>query len=175
MRNLYEPNSAPAPERCKPLSTEFAALTVNECPDCAPPPVVVEGKVPCQSRHKQLEYRSRVYLMDQCPPADGSSFLEAPSAVPGRSPSHSSSRTRSLSVSPPVERHPHRAGRRLRALGGAGHGARARSLSPEPVGRVHYRASTTQEGHHHTARNHTARGQDLGTYSKPRRSGRTRE
>lgn len=72
-------------------------------------------------------------------------FLEPPSSpIAVRSSSHSSSRTRSLSVSPPLERSHRRAGRRLRALGEGSRGARARSFSAKPGRRLRCKTQAPQ-------------------------------
>ncbi|CDI74433.1 hypothetical protein, conserved [Eimeria praecox] len=142
-------------------------------PPTAPAPTVaVEEEPPSRSRLRQPKPRNRTQAAGYRSPADGPRLLEPPSPVAGRSSSHSSSRTRSLSVSPPVERSHHRAGRRLRALGEGSHGARTRSFSAKPARRFHYRTRTPQEGYHH---DHALRIPDEQTALEPKRKGDTKE
>lgn len=89
-------------------------------------------------KNPELQLRDRTTHADRNRPAKRSALLTPPSTrVVGRDYSHSSSRTRSLSVSPPRERHTRRVGRRSRALGEGTRGARARSFSPHPRSRRH--------------------------------------
>ncbi|CDJ61769.1 hypothetical protein EMWEY_00044910 [Eimeria maxima] len=140
---------------CAGLPARYAAVMESDRRYTAFPTASVNGKVPF-SVEGELPSRSRCrqqqYPCDGCVRgSDGRQLLEPPSPVPGRSPSHSSSRTRSLSVSPPLERCHHRAGRRLRAVGEGSHGARARSFSAQPGARRHHCKTLAHQGVHQDA------------------------
>lgn len=131
---------------CTSLGREPAGMATETWADAAFPAQSPPAEEVSESSQKTA-YRGRT---DGPPerrrPVERSRLLAPPSnGVARRASSQSSSRTRSLSVSPPLERHPHRAGRRLRALGEGGQGSRARSFSPNPRRRGHHRSGSSQE------------------------------
>lgn len=136
--------SPPAPNCCESHTTGVASVPSNNCV-CVSLSAQSPSAADVSESSQVTAYRGRMDVADRRRLAEGSQLLAPPtSATAGRAPSPSSSRTRSQSVSPPLERQPLRIGRRYRALGEGGQGARARSLSPNPGQRVHRRARTPQ-------------------------------